>query len=114
MDLKTLNAPKFLIYAVFRALTHPRTSITYFYCSKCEIRFPASSSECPQCQDKVGSSPDPKQESPIPWWGSCLCIVIGIGTWIASACLKIPGLDEAARALVYIPLGGLFGLSIKK
>ncbi len=43
-----------------------------------------------------------------------LCIVVGIGSWIASACLGIPGLDEAARAMIYIPLGGLFGLSINR
>ena len=113
--MKSLNpAPKFLIYAVFRALTHPRTPISYYYCSNCKIRFPSSSRECPKCRAKVGSSPENRKESPIPWYGSCIVILVGIGAWIASACLKIPGLDEAARALVYIPLGGLFGMSLNR
>ena len=113
--MKTLNpAPKFLIYAVFRALRYPRTPISYYYCSNCRVRFPASSNECPKCGDKVESSPDPKRESPIPWYGCVICVVIGIGTWIASALLNIPPLGEAARVLVYIPLGSLFGLSLQR
>jgi len=112
--MKTLPAPKFLIYAVFRAITHPRASITYFYCPKCKIRFNSKENECPKCHDKVGHSPEDKQESPIPWWGAVLCILIGIGTWVGGAYMKIPGLDEAARALVYIPLGSLFGMSLQR
>lgn len=113
--MKSLNpAPKFLIYAVFRAVRHPKTPIAYFYCTKCKIRFPASSSECPKCGDKVESSPDPRQESPVPWYGSCLCIVVGIGAWIASALLDIAPMAEAARILVYAPIGHLFGLSLKR
>lgn len=113
--MKTLNpAPKFLLYAVLRAIRHPRTPIAYFYCTECKIRFPASSSDCPKCGDKVESSPDHKKESPVPWYGSIVCILIGIGAWIFSAWLEIPGLDEAARALVYIPLGSLFGMSFKR
>ncbi len=113
--MKTLNpAPKFLIYMVFRSVRHPRTPISYYYCGKCKVRFPASSRECPKCHDKVGESPDPKQESPIPWWGAVLCILIGIGAWVGGAYLEIPGLDEAGRALVYVPLGGLFGMSIQR
>jgi len=107
-------APKFLIYAVVMAIRHPRTPITYYYCTKCKVRFPASSSECPKCGDKVESSPDPRQESPVPWWGSVICVVIGIVTWIASALLNIAPLGEAARVLVYIPLGSLFGLSLQR
>lgn len=111
--MKTLNpAPKFLIYAVFRAVLHPRTAITYYYCSACKIRFPASASECPKCHDKVDSSPDPKQESPVPWWGSVVVIILGIICWVLGAAVPIPGLDEAGRALVYVPLGGLFGMSL--
>ncbi len=30
------------------------------------------------------------------------------------AALQIGGLDEAARALVYIPLGSLFGMSLNR
>lgn len=112
--MKTLNPPKFLIYAVFKAIWHPRTPISYFYCSGCKIRFPASSRECPKCGDKVGESPDEKRESPVPWYVSVIVILAGIGAWVASACLEIPGLDEAGRVLVYIPLGSLFGLSLQR
>ncbi|MBA7686509.1 hypothetical protein ES703_94959 [subsurface metagenome] len=113
--MKTLNpAPKFLIYAVIRALRHPKTPIIYLYCPDCRLRFNPNASECPKCHKKVGHSPENRQESPLPWWGAVLCIIIGIGTWVTSACLEIPGLDEAARALVYIPLGSLFGMSLKR
>jgi len=112
--LKTLPVFHFLIYCVIKSVRHPRKPITYYYCPSCKIRFPASARECPKCGDKVESSPDPKQESPIPWWGAVLCVLIGISSWIASACLNIPGLDEASRALVYIPLGSLFGMSLKR
>ena len=113
--MKTLNpAPKFLIYAVLRAVRHPRTPISYYYCSNCKIRFPASSTACPKCGDKVESSPDPRQESPIPWYGSVGVIVIGVGAGIASALLSIVWLQEVSRALIYIPLGSLFGMSLQR
>lgn len=113
--MKTLTpAPKFLIYAVFRAILYPRTPITYLYCSQCKIRFHPNEKECPKCGDKVETSPDPRQESPIPWWGAVLCIIIGIGAWIASALLNIAPLGEAARLLVYAPLGHLFGMSLQR
>lgn len=113
--MKTLNpAPKFLIYAVFRALRHPKTPITYLYCPDCRLRFNPNASECPKCKKKVGESPENKQESPIPWYGSCLCILVGIGAWIASALLDIAPMAEAARILVYAPIGHLFGLSLKR
>ncbi len=113
--MKTLSpAPKFLLYAVLRALRHPKGPITYRYCPACKLRFHPNEKECPKCHNKVGESPENRQESPIPWWGAILCILIGIGAWIAGAYMKIPGLDEAARALVYIPLGSLFGMSLKR
>lgn len=113
--MKTLNpAPKFLIYAVFRAVRYPRTPITYYYCQNCKIRFNAKEPECPKCHDKVGASPDPRQESPIPWYGAVLVIIIGVACWVVGGIYQIPGLDEAGRALVYIPLGGLFGMSIQR
>ena len=113
--MKTLNSPaKFLIYAVLKALRHPRSPISYYYCSNCKIRFNANEPACPKCHEKVGSSPDPRQESPLPWYGSVLCIAIGIGAWIAAALLSITPLGEAARLLVYAPLGHLFGMSLKR
>jgi hypothetical protein len=108
------SPPQFMLYALKEAILHPRRRISYLYCSECKIRIPASEQECPECHKKLGESPEVRAESPVPWWGSILCILIGIGAWIASACLEIPGLDEAARALVYIPLGSLFGMSLKR
>ena len=113
--MKTLNpAPKFLAYAVWQAVRHPKAPITYFYCSDCKVRFSSNGKECPVCGKKVGNSPEERQESPIPWWGSILVIVIGVVCWCAGGYLKIVGLDEAGRALVYIPLGSLFGMSIPR
>jgi len=112
--LKELNSPiKFIAYCVLKSLRHPRAPVTYYYCLKCKVRFPASSSECPKCGDKVRESPDTKQGSPVPWYGAILCILIGIGAWIASALLNIAPLGEAARLLVYAPIGHLFGMSLK-
>ena len=113
--MKALNpAPKFLIYSIIRAVRHPRTPLTYYYCEGCQLRFNIKESECPKCHAKVGQSPENRHESPIPWWGSIVCIIIGIGAWIASACLNITPLAEAARILVYAPIGHLFGLSMRR
>jgi len=112
--MKTLNSPvKFMAYAILKSLRHPKTPISYYQCL-CGCRFPNSAKACPRCGDKVEHSPDHKHESPLPWFASVLCIVIGIGTWIASACLDITPMGEAARLLVYAPLGHLFGISLKK
>ena len=112
--MKTLNpAPKFLIYAVSQAIRHPRTPVTYLYCSECRVRIPPGK-ECPKCQKKPGNSPEVRKESPIPWWGAVLVIIIGITCWCLGAILDVTGLDEAGRALVYIPLGSLFGMSLQR
>ncbi len=113
--MRTLNSPvKFMVYACLRAVRHPRAPISYYYCSSCKIRFPNSANECPECKKEIGNSPEHKQESPLPWWASIICILIGIGTWMASALLNIAPMGEAARILVYAPLGHLFGMSIRK
>ena len=57
------------------------------------------------------SNPSPVNISPIPWWGSCGLIVVGITCWCLGSCLNIGGLDEAGRVLVYTPIGNLFGMS---
>ena len=108
------TAPKFLIFAVFRAIRYPRTPITYGYCSDCNARVIPNSGACPICNKQLKENPETRRESPIPWWGSVACILIGIGAWITSACLTVPGLDEAGRVLVYIPVGSLFGMSLKR
>ena len=113
--MKTLNSPpKFLIYAVLRAARHPRTPITYFYCSSCNLRFNAKEPVCPKCGDKVGSSPDPRHESPVPWYGCVILIVAGAAIWGWSAACHIGGIDELGRILVYVPLGNLFGMSLQR
>ena len=43
-----------------------------------------------------------------------MVIVVGISCWVLGSCLDVVGLDEAGRALVYIPLGSLFGMSLPK
>ena len=112
---RTLNSPQqFILYALKEAIFHPRKRISYLYCSECKLRLPPSEQGCPKCGKKVGQSPDLREESPVPWWGSVLCIIIGIGTWVASALLDITPMGEAARLLVYAPLGQLFGMSLKK
>ncbi|MBA7633067.1 hypothetical protein ES703_40624 [subsurface metagenome] len=110
---RTLNTPQqFMFHALKESIFHPKRPITYLYCPDCKLRFPCNEQECPKCGKKVGESPEVRQTSPAPWWGSLICIVIGIASWVISAVLSIPGLDEAARALVYIPLGSLFGMSL--
>ena len=112
--MKTLNpAPKFLIYMVFRALRHPRTPIIYYYCGKCKVRFSASSSTCPKCGDKVTETPERREESPVPWYGTVVFICLGILCWVLGVAIPVAGLDEAGRALVYVPLGSLFGLALR-
>ena len=108
--MRPLNTPGFLVYALSQALRHPRRPITYLYCPECRLRFRGG--ECPGCGEKPGNSPEVRRESAIPWWGSVLVIVIGIACWATGSWLEITGLDEAGRALVYIPLGSLFGMSL--
>lgn len=52
-----------------------------------------------------------KAISPIPWWGSLTVLVIGIVSWCVSSCFHVQGLDEASRAMVYIPLTNIFNMS---
>lgn len=102
-----------MVYATFRAVRYPKTSITYYYCPKCKIRFNSNEKECPKCHDKVGHSPEDKQLSPIPWWGSVICICIGIICWATVGLHHQVGLAEVGRALIYLPAGNLWGLSLK-
>jgi len=112
--VKTLNSPpKFLIYAILKAIRHPRTPIAYYVCG-CGCRFPNSAKACPKCGDKVEHSPDHRQQSPIPWWGSAAIIVVGVGVCVTGACFELPALDRVGDALVFIPLGNIFSMSIKR
>lgn len=78
-----------LAHCIYQSLRHPRTTITQM------------------------ANPTPIQQSPIPWWGSVFVLTIGIITWCAGEYYNIDGLSEAARALVYMPLGNIFGMSIQ-
>lgn len=113
--MKTLKTvPKFMVYALFQAIRHPSTPVTYLYCPECRQYLLNGEKVCPGCGKKLGNSPQLKEMSPIPWWGAVLVIVVGIGCWVIGSWLDIAGLDEAGRALVYIPLGSLFGMSIPR
>lgn len=111
--MKTLPLFHFILYCTKSAIWHPRSKIAYFKC-RCGCRFPASLTACPKCGDKVESSSEHKEESPLPWYGSVIVIIIGIICWVLGAQLEIAGLDEAGRALVYVPLGSLFGMSLQR
>jgi len=41
-----------------------------------------------------------------------MVIILGIICWVLGAAVPVPGLDEAGRALVYVPLGSLFGMAL--
>lgn len=108
-----MNKARFLIFAITQSIRHPRSPVTYYYCPDCRVRFQTNERRCPKCHKRVGGSPEVRQQSPIPWYGSVLVILIGIICWITGATVGVPGLDEAGRALVYIPLGSLFGMTLR-
>jgi hypothetical protein len=113
--MKKLKAvPKFMVYALSQAIRHPATPVSYLYCPECKQYLLNGETVCPSCGKQLGNSPQSKEMSPIPWWGAVLVIIVGVACWVVGGCLDIVGLDEAGRALVYIPLGSLFGMSIPK
>ena len=81
-----MNPARLIIHCAVSSILHPRTSI------------------------KI-TNPNERVMSPIPWWGSIGVLVIGIVSWGISAWLDIEGLNEAARAMVYLPLGNIFGMT---
>ena len=78
-----------ILYSLKHAILHPRTMI------------PAK------------GNPINNPQHPMPWWASLLVLVIGILSWCLGSCFNITGLDEAGRAMVYLPLGNMFGMAIK-
>lgn len=109
-----LHAPRFMLYGVGQAVRHPMTPIRYHFCPDCKVSLPSNRPECPICGGKVAGNPRAKLQSPVPWWGSVVIIGMGIVCWCIGGGLNIDGLAEAGRALVYIPLGSLFGLSLPR
>jgi hypothetical protein len=110
--LKT--APKFMIYALSQAIRHPATPVSFLYCPECKQYLISGETICPICGKKLGNSPQQKEMSPIPWWGAVLVIIVGVACWVMGSCFDVIGLDEAGGALVYIPLGSLFGMSLPR
>ena len=108
-----MNKAQFFIFAIMRSIRHPRSPVTYYYCPDCRVRFQTNERQCPKCHKRVSRNPEVRQQSPIPWYGSVLVIIIGIICWITGAVVGVPGLDEAGHALVYIPLGSLFGVTLR-
>ncbi len=103
-----------LVYALRMALRHPLTSIVYWHCDYCNVSFVPDAQKCPSCGTTVHNSPQRRKMSAIPWWGSVLVMLLGIGCWIVGACGHIVGLDEAGRAMVYMPMGALFGMALPR
>lgn len=111
---KLRTVPGFMAYALSQAIRHPRTPIRYWYCPECGFNLPGDARWCPGCGTEVGHSPKLRQGSPIPWWGSVLVMTLGVGCWTAGSALGIADVGEVGRALVYIPLGSLFGMSLPR
>lgn len=113
--MKTLDpAPKFMLWAVWRAVRHPRTPLTYVYCPDCRVRLHSSVKECPKCHRKAGGSPELVQASPIPWYGSVMVIILGIICLVLGAGYEVDSLGELGRVLIIFPLGNLFGMSLPR
>lgn len=87
-----------------------KTAKLYFdiawYCIARSVRHPRTNFE-----DTIGNPVNIKNQSPMPWWGSVAVLVFGVIAWCVSSCLNIPGLDEASRAMVYLPLGNMFNMT---
>ena len=84
----------------------PTTIKVAYYCSKSAVSHPKSRIVY------KGNPLNIREQSPIPWWGSIGILVLGIIAWCISCVYGITGLDEAGRAMVYIPLGNIFGMSL--
>jgi len=59
------------------------------------------------------ASPGQKKVSPVPWYGCVILIIIGAVIWAGSAACDIVSITELGRVLVYIPIGHLFGMSLR-
>ena len=81
---------KVMAYSIKQAIKHPNTNIVY-----------------------KGNPMKTEPQSPVPWWVSLGILILGIATWFLSAHMGISELCEASRAMVYIPLGNIFGLTTK-
>lgn len=48
---------KFLLFAVFNAVRHPRTPLSYEDCDNCKARFNSKEPECPRCHTPLENQP---------------------------------------------------------
>jgi hypothetical protein len=113
--VKSLNSPfKFMAYALWQSIRHPKTPIRYAYCPDCKLRVNAKETQCPACKEKIKINPEVREISPVPWYVSLIIIVLGIISTCLGCVVPILGLDEAGKAMIYIPLGSLFGMSIRE
>ena len=105
---------KFLLHAIRSSLRHPRKPIEFYQCNKCGTRFLTNRPECPKCGEEVHNPAEKKTLSPVPWYASMLLILLGVVTWATVGIHHQTELIEAARILIYAPMGTLFGLSWKR
>ena len=59
------------------------------------------------------AAPGRKALSPVPWYGCVILIIVGAVIWAGSAACDIVSIAELGRVLVYIPIGHLFGMSLR-
>lgn len=114
-ELKNLNNPLvFAGWSISKAFHKPHSDIEYYYCHVCDVRMDKNIGICPGCGRQIGNSPQRETRSPVPWQASVLLIVVGIASLITGNCLDIPVLDRVGDALIFLPLGNLFGMSLRK
>lgn len=109
-DISSL--PKFMLYIVQQSLKIRKGKIAYYLCEACGTVYPANANACPKCHAISSHSPRKKEIPAVPIWCSLLLIVIGIASWVTVGLHGQVALTEVSRALIYLPLGNLFGVSL--
>jgi len=110
-DLSSWHA--FMFFAIKMAVRHPKRPIQFKLCTKCGCRYHPAKNSCPRCEyrDNPGQIVAVSQ---LPWQGSLLLIFLGILCLATMPLHNQMALAEAGKALIYAPLGGLFGLSMRR
>ena len=110
--MKDISSPvKFILYLAQQSIRR-KGRIAWYVCEVCQTMFPANDGECPKCHVKVDHSPRKKEIAAVPIWASLLVIVLGIISWATVGLHGQVALTEVSRALIYLPLGNLFGVSL--
>lgn len=114
-ELRDLSNPlKFMAWSITKAIQHPHSEIEYYYCHVCEVRMDKNIGLCPSCGRQIGNSPQRETRSPVPWQASVILIILGISALTIGECMDINALDRVGDALIFLPLGNLFGMSLRK